>query len=79
MLNNPKSNFGVNVIGHVSGEFGLGGGVRGTIRALEAANIPFTIKDLKEDSQRNLDDTYTSFSSDRPYQPSRVIVEFYRS
>ncbi|MCY7385798.1 MAG: glycosyl transferase family 2, partial [Microcoleus sp. CAN_BIN18] len=72
MLNNPKSNFGVNVIGHVSGEFGLGGGVRGTIRALEAANIPFTIKDLKEDSQRNLDDTYTSFSSDRSY-PVNIV------
>ncbi|TAF54085.1 MAG: glycosyltransferase family 1 protein [Oscillatoriales cyanobacterium] len=72
MLNSPKSNFGVNIIGHVSGEFGLGGGVRGTIRALEAANIPFTIKDLKEDSQRNLDDTYTSFSSAHSY-PVNIV------
>jgi glycosyltransferase involved in cell wall biosynthesis len=72
MFNNANFNFGVNIIGHVSGEFGLGGGVRGTIRAIEAANIPFTIRDLKEDSQRNLDSTYTNFSSEPSY-PINIV------
>lgn len=72
MFNNGNFNFGVNIIGHVSGEFGLGGGVRGTIKAIEAANIPFTIRDLKEDSQRNLDSTYTNFSSKSSY-PINIV------
>ncbi|MDF0552052.1 glycosyltransferase family 4 protein [Kamptonema sp. UHCC 0994] len=72
MFNNANFNFGVNIIGHVSGEFGLGGGVRGTIKAIEAANIPFTIRDLKEDSQRNLDSTYTNFSS-KPSYPINIV------
>lgn len=72
MSSNKDFNLGVNIIGHVSGEFGLGGGVRGTIRALEAANIPFAIRDMKESSQRNLDSTYKDFSSDHSY-PINVV------
>ena len=67
MLNNLNSAFGVNVLGHVTGEFGLGEGVRGALRAIEAADIPCVIKDLKEDSQPSLDSTYTNFSDNKPY------------
>lgn len=67
MSNNLNSAFGVNVLGHVTGEFGLGEGVRGAIRAIEAADIPYVIKDLKEDSQPSFDSTYTNFSENNPY------------
>jgi glycosyltransferase involved in cell wall biosynthesis len=68
MLNKTlNSTFGINVVGHVTGEFGLGEGARGTLRAIEAASIPFVIKDIKEVSQRNLDPTYKKFSENNPY------------
>ncbi len=62
-----NSNFGVNVIGHVTGEFGLGEGVRGALKAMEVASIPFVIEDLQEESQRSLDFTYSHFSKEHPY------------
>ncbi len=51
------SNFGINVAGHASGEFGIGEGMRGTLRGLQAVGIPFTIRDIKVDWHRNLDST----------------------
>ncbi|MEG4632613.1 glycosyltransferase [Microcoleus sp. AR_TQ3_B6] len=61
------SNFGINVAGHASGEFGIGEGMRGTLRGLQAVGIPFTIRDIKVDWHRNLDSTYTNFSDEQPY------------
>jgi glycosyltransferase involved in cell wall biosynthesis len=73
MFNHTVSyTFGVNLVGHVTGEFGLGEGMRGTIRAIEAAGIPFALKDIKESSQRNLDSTYTDFSENNPY-PINIV------
>nr|NMG21321.1 glycosyltransferase family 1 protein [Brasilonema bromeliae SPC951] len=40
---NTSIAFGVNTSGYVNSEFGLGEGVRSTLRALEAVNIPFVI------------------------------------
>ena len=37
-------NLGINIAGYINGEFGIGEGVRANIRAVEAADIPFTIK-----------------------------------
>jgi glycosyltransferase involved in cell wall biosynthesis len=71
--------FGINVVGHVTGEFGLGGGVRGTLRAIEAADIPFAIKDLREDTQRNLDSSYTDFSEDNPYPINLIHTNPHKS
>ncbi|MCG5060491.1 MAG: glycosyltransferase family 4 protein [Limnoraphis sp. WC205] len=67
-----NSSIGINIVGHVTGDFGLGEGVRGTLRALEADRIPFAIQDIKEDSQQNLDSTYEDFSEERPY-PVNIV------
>lgn len=69
MLNSPlNSAFGINVTGYVSGEFGLGEACRSHIRAMEAAGIPVAIQDIQEQSQLNLDNSYTALlSKNRPY------------
>lgn len=68
MLNQAlDANFGINFVGHLSGEYGLGEGSRATLRAIEAAGIPFVLKDIKVDWHRNLDSSYTNFSDQNPY------------
>jgi glycosyltransferase involved in cell wall biosynthesis len=66
---------GVNISGYVSSEFGLGEGVRATIRALEATDIPFVLNNCTfNTSHRKLDSTYTNFSADNPYPVNIVHV-----
>lgn len=64
---------GVNISGYVNSEFGLGEGVRATIRALEAVNIPLVLNNCTFNTfHRKLDSTYTNFSDDNPY-PINII------
>ena len=64
----PDSSLGINVAGHVKGDFGLGVGVRGNIRALEAVGIPFVINNLALDfAPPENDTTYSLFSQNNPY------------
>ncbi len=58
---------GVNVIGNVTGEYGLGEAARSNLRAFEAANIPFVISNFDVPWHRNLDSSYTEFSDSNPY------------
>ncbi len=68
MLNKRKNTkLGVNFVGHISGEYGLGEGARGTLRGLESEGIPFILNDIKVEWHRNLDDTYTDFTQEHPY------------
>ncbi|WP_017319090.1 glycosyltransferase [Mastigocladopsis repens] len=65
--------FGVNISGYINSEFGLGEGVRSTIRALEAVGIPFVINNCTFNKiHRKLDSTYTNFSDENPY-PINII------
>ncbi|NMF62360.1 glycosyltransferase [Brasilonema octagenarum] len=64
---------GVNIAGYVNSEFGLGEGVRSTIRSLEAVSIPFVINNCTFNTiHRKFDSTYTNFSDDNPY-PINII------
>lgn len=72
--NISKLFLGINIVGHVTGEYGLGESVRSNIRSIEAANIPYKLKDLSVDWHRNLDDTYTNFSDDNPYPINLIQV-----
>ncbi|ARV60975.1 glycosyl transferase family 2 [Nostocales cyanobacterium HT-58-2] len=64
---------GVNVAGYVNSEFGLGEGVRATLRALEAIDIPCVVNNCTFNTiHRKLDHTYTNFSDDNPY-PINII------
>jgi hypothetical protein len=58
----------------MSGEYGLGEGARATLRAIEAADIPFALKDIKVDWHRNLDATYTNFSEENHIQLTWFIL-----
>ncbi|MFB2773090.1 glycosyltransferase [Pelatocladus sp. BLCC-F211] len=71
--NTSNDNFGVNISGYVNSEFGLGEGVRGTIRAVEAAGIPFVINNCTFNTMhRKMDSSYTDFSDENPY-PINII------
>lgn len=65
---------GVNIAGYVNSEFGLGEGVRATIRAIEAASIPFVINNCTFNLHRKLDSSYKEFTDDNPYPINIVQV-----
>lgn len=65
---------GVNIAGYVSGEFGLGEGVRANIRSLEAAQIPFVINNFTLCPHRQLDKTYENFCPENPYAINLIQV-----
>ncbi len=67
MYNTKDINFGINFVGHLTGEYGLGEGARSTLRAIEAVGIPFVLRDIQVDWHRNLDNSYTNFSEENPY------------
>ena len=66
--------WGINIAGHVSGEFGLGEAVRANIRSLEAAGIPFVINNFSRSPHRKQDTTYQNFSDDNPYPINLIQV-----
>ncbi|GAB4282493.1 MAG: hypothetical protein Fur0025_11730 [Oscillatoriaceae cyanobacterium] len=66
--------WGINIAGHVSGEFGLGEAVRANIRSLEAAGIPFVINNFNRSPHRKQDKTYDNFSDDNPYPINLIQV-----
>ena len=67
-------NTGINIAGYVSGEFGIGEGVRANIRAVEAAGIPFAINNFTRSPHRKQDNTYQNFSQDNPYPINLIQV-----
>lgn len=69
------SNFGINVVGAVTGEYGLGEATRGTLRSLSSANIPFTVKKIEVGWHRHLDNSYIdSISEDNPYPINLIHI-----
>jgi hypothetical protein len=64
-----KLPFGVNLIGHVRGRLGVGEDVRMAVRALKAAKIPFTVRDVPVGSNVEVDDQISPLISDEmPYK-----------
>jgi glycosyltransferase involved in cell wall biosynthesis len=64
---------GVNVLGFIDGEFGLGESVRSTLRSLESQGIPVAINNLNiEIAQRRRDTSYREFSADNPH-PINIV------
>ena len=85
MLSKNRQNnsvLGVNVAGHISGEFGGGQAARVNLKAMEAVSIPFTVKDIKISWHSNLDDSYTSYLEKNLYSinlihtvPEKYLLE----
>lgn len=63
MLTQNANAHGINVLGHVTGDFGLGEAMRCTLKAMDTTSIPYNIFDLKVDGQPNLDSSYITESS----------------
>ena len=76
MSNQTKnSSWGINIVGHITGEFGLGESVRTTIRSIESAKIPFILKNVEVDWHRNSDHTYVDYlSAQNPYPINLVTI-----
>ena len=67
--------FGINVVGAVTGEYGLGEATRGTLRSLSNANIPVTVKKIEVGWHRHLDNSYIdSISEDNPYPINLIHI-----
>ncbi|NJS10218.1 MAG: glycosyltransferase [Microcoleus sp. CSU_2_2] len=74
LAKNPNQNIGINIVGYINGEFGIGEGVRANIRAAEAASIPFVINNFTRCLHRKQDTTYQDFSPDNPYPINLIQV-----
>lgn len=60
--------FGINIVGYVRGEFGLGESARAQIRSIKAADIPHAIRNIDSSSHGNGDNTFAEdFTEDNPY------------
>src|SRR3972149_10777354 len=64
---------GVNLIGFITAESGVGEGARANIRALEKAGVPFALNNLKGPSRQG-DATYANFMDTNPYRVNLVQV-----
>lgn len=74
MESNLRMNIeGVNVIGFVKGEFGLGQGVRMTIKALEAAGIPVCTLNFNAKTPHHAEDTLISNIETSPKYSINII------
>ena len=62
-----NNSLGLNIAGHITGDFGLAEAVRANIRAIKAASIPLALNNLDLVNGQHPDSTYTDFSEDNPY------------
>lgn len=70
-----NDNFGINVAGYINTESGLGEGVRSTLRALKAAQIPFVLNNCDFNREhRKLDSSFTNFSDENPYPVNLIQI-----
>lgn len=67
-------NFGVNIIGYIDSESGVGEGARGIIRSIENAKIPFSLINLVDEMVRKKDNTYKDFSNNLQYPVNIMVV-----
>ena len=67
MDNILQENLGINVAGHVTGDFGLAEAVRSTLKSIKAVGTPLVINNLDKVAGQYIDTTFTDFSDDNPY------------
>ncbi len=63
----PSKPFGVNLLGLLQSEKGVGEAARTTARALAAAGIPIAFNNYIDDDSVNLDESIREFHDDNPY------------
>lgn len=68
-------NFGINVIGYINGEFGLGEAVRLLIKAIKNQNIPVALINYDVATfHRHTDTTFTDFTLNAPYSVNLILL-----
>lgn len=65
--NPPTEPFGVNVLGYLRSEKGVGEACRATVRALRAAGVPVALNNRVDPGSANRDDSLGPLSPDNPY------------
>ncbi|WP_293142431.1 glycosyltransferase [Okeania sp. SIO3I5] len=73
MNNQTDPSLGVNVVGAVTGEYGLGEATRGTLRSMEAAGVPFAVRKVEVGWHRHMDNTYSDFIVDKYPYPINLV------
>lgn len=74
-----SDNNGVNILGYINKQFGLGEGVRSNIRALTAANVPFVINDFTDEIASDILEENTSnvdISKENPHKINLIQINF---
>jgi glycosyltransferase involved in cell wall biosynthesis len=66
--------FGVNIAGYLTGEFGLAESARSIIRSLQAVGVPCALNNVEISWLPNLDKTFKDFSETNPYRINLVAV-----
>lgn len=66
--------FGVNVAGYLTGEFGLGESARAIVRSLEAVGVPCALNNIEVPWHRNSDRTLKGFLDANPYRFNLIAV-----
>lgn len=72
-----KLNEGINILGYINKQFGLGEGVRSNIRSISAAKIPFVLNDFKlQISEDILDEEQDGIklNEDNPYPINLIQI-----
>lgn len=67
-------NLGVNVAGFVNGEFGIGEGVRATLKAMEAVNLDVAINNFTGSPHRKQDNSFDNFTAEHPYAINLIQI-----
>jgi len=69
-----EKDFGINVAGYFKGEFGVAESARSYIKALNAANIPYTLNNIESSFHKNEDSTLDDFDKNNPYPVNLVVI-----
>lgn len=68
---------GINILGYINKQFGLGEGVRSNIRSIMAADIPFSLNDFKGEISKDIPDEYQDgivISDNNPYKVNLIQI-----
>jgi len=68
------SDLGVNVIGYINGEHGVGEAVRANIKCLKAANIGISLSNINPTYVRQSDVTFSDFSNKRDFPINLIHI-----
>lgn len=71
-----KRPFGVNVVGNLGSETGVGEAVRSSLRALKAAAIPYVINNIVDPNAANLEMPIQEFDQNNPHSTNLIHLNF---